>query len=74
MENLERIDVEIRKKNRPKYKGQYLTWKRRFIGVAILCAVLTYLLGMVLKGNSALQKNQTIENDVEIIIPTSSKK
>ena len=47
--------AERRKPMRPKYKGQSMTWRKLFIGTAILCALLAYLLLMSLKGNAVLQ-------------------
>ncbi len=43
-----RVTVERRK--RIKYKGQSMTWRKLFIGAAILCGLLAYLLGMALTG------------------------
>lgn len=48
--------AEVRKPiNRPKYKGQSLTWRRLFIAAAIVSGLLAYLLCMALKGNAVLQ-------------------
>jgi hypothetical protein len=48
--------AEHRRPLRPKYKGRSMTWRRLFITTAVLCALLTYLLVIALKGNAALQR------------------
>lgn len=51
--------AEKRKPIRTKYKDRALTWRTLFICTAGLCLLMAYLLGMVLKGNYALQREAT---------------
>ena len=51
--------AEKRKPIRPRYKDRALTWRNLFIGTVGLCLLMVYLLGMVLKGNYALQREAT---------------
>jgi len=71
--NKKRYPLEARKPiNRPKYKGQSVTWKRLFIGAVILCVAVSYLYGMALKGNHALQE-QIAKNGIKIIMPSGKE-
>ena len=45
-----RVQAEVRRRIRPKYKGMVVTWKRLFIGAIVTAGILAYFLMMALMG------------------------